>query len=182
MAYIKTIDPGEASGVLKELYGRFSNPDGTVDNVIAAHSLNPASLEAHLGLYVQAMHKPGALPRVERELAGVIVSMVNGCQYCLTHHARGLRRLLPEDRRGIVDEILARNIAGLTDREQAIVGFAEALTARPAEVTRDDIDGLRAHGFDDVAVLDLVQVVGYFAYANRVVLGLGVELEERGNE
>jgi len=181
MAYIKTIEPGEACGVLKELYERFSNPDGTVDHVMTAHSLNPASLEAHLGLYVQAMHKPGALPRVERELAGVIVSMVNGCRYCMTHHARGLRRLLPEDRRGMVDEVLARNIAGLTDREQAIVGFAEALTARPAEMSREDIDALRAHGFDDLAVLDLVQVIGYFAYANRVVLGLGVELEANGD-
>jgi uncharacterized protein YciW len=34
---------------------------------------------------------------------------------------------------------------------------------------------LRAAGFDDGEVLELNQVTAYFAYANRTVLGLGID-------
>ncbi len=81
MAFIETIAPSDASGPLAELYRRFGNKDGTVDNVLQAHSLNPESLEAHCGLYVQAMHRPSPLSRVEREIIAVTVSRVNECQY-----------------------------------------------------------------------------------------------------
>jgi alkylhydroperoxidase family enzyme len=36
---------------------------------------------------------------------------------------------------------------------------------------------LRAAGFDDVAIHDATQVIGYFNYINRVADGLGVDLE-----
>ena len=38
----------------------------------------------------------------------------------------------------------------------------------------DDIAGLRGVGLDDGQVLDVNQVVAYFAFANRTVPGLGV--------
>lgn len=40
-----------------------------------------------------------------------------------------------------------------------------------------DVQALRAAGFSDVGILDIVQVVGYYAYVNRLADGLGVELE-----
>lgn len=81
MAFIETIDPSDADGPLSELYQRFGNRDGTVDNVLRAHSLNPESLEAHCGLYVQAMLRPSPLSRVEREIIAVTVSRLNECHY-----------------------------------------------------------------------------------------------------
>jgi alkylhydroperoxidase family enzyme len=41
-----------------------------------------------------------------------------------------------------------------------------------------DVDRLRAHGFDDVAIHDATQIVGYFNYITRVADGLGVEPED----
>ena len=40
-----------------------------------------------------------------------------------------------------------------------------------------DIDSLRQTGFDDGEILELNQVAAYFAYANRTVSGLGVNIE-----
>lgn len=45
-------------------------------------------------------------------------------------------------------------------------------------MTRADVDALRRAGFDDTAVLDLNLVTGYYAFANRLADGLGVELED----
>lgn len=81
MAFIETIAPSDARGRLAELYQRFGNRDGTVDNVLRAHSLNAESLEAHGGLYVQAMHRPSPLSRIEREIIAVTVSRLNECHY-----------------------------------------------------------------------------------------------------
>lgn len=44
-------------------------------------------------------------------------------------------------------------------------------------MTRADADGLRAAGLSDRDILDLAQVVGYYAYVNRLADALGVELE-----
>ena len=35
----------------------------------------------------------------------------------------------------------------------------------------------RTHGFGDQAIHDACAVAGYFAFANRIIAGLGVELE-----
>lgn len=52
------------------------------------------------------------------------------------------------------------------------------LTRTPAAITADDVDALRAAGFDDTAVLDVCQVACYYNYVNRLADGLGVELED----
>jgi uncharacterized protein YciW len=42
---------------------------------------------------------------------------------------------------------------------------------------RTDVEALRAAGFKDEEVLGMAEVVAYYAYANRIVDGLGVDLE-----
>ncbi len=55
--------------------------------------------------------------------------------------------------------------------------YADKLTVAPATVERADVDGLRAAGFADADVLAIAEVVGYYAYVNRIADGLGVDLE-----
>lgn len=59
-----------------------------------------------------------------------------------------------------------------------MLDYAVKLTLTPAGVTRLDVETLRHHGFDDRAILDIVQIVAYFAFANRLTDGLGVTLED----
>jgi uncharacterized peroxidase-related enzyme len=68
--------------------------------------------------------------------------------------------------------------AGLSTADQALLDYAVKLTRTPAQVQRDDIEGLRREGFDDAAILDVCQVVAYYNYVNRLADGLGVELED----
>lgn len=60
-----------------------------------------------------------------------------------------------------------------------MLDHAVKLTRAPATVSREDLEGLRAQGFTDSALLDITLVVAYFAFVNRLADGLGVELEER---
>ena len=44
-------------------------------------------------------------------------------------------------------------------------------------MVRADVESLRAAGFSDADILAIAEVVGYFAYVNRIADGLGVRLE-----
>ncbi len=176
MAFIKTIRENEATGDLADWYKRVGNPDGTVDNVMKVHSLNPDTLRTHFEMYTAAMHRQSPLSRAEREMVAVTVSRLNGCNYCLRHHHAGLVRLLPDDRRPDGDALADGRTDGLAGRERAMIDYAVKLTRTPQAMGRADVESLRAAGLDDRAILDLAQCVGYFCYVNRIVTGLGVEL------
>lgn len=176
MSWIRTIPEDEAQGELAELYRRVGNPDGSVDNVMKIHSLNPTTLRTHFEMYKAALHGRSPLSRAERELVAVAVSRANGCAYCLTHHRAGLERLWPEERRASAAAVAEGGRDGLDARETALVDYAEKLTDTPDAMQAGDVDALRAVGLEDDAILDLAQVVGYFNYVNRIVTGLGVSL------
>jgi alkylhydroperoxidase family enzyme len=55
--------------------------------------------------------------------------------------------------------------------------YAEKLTLRPRDMEKSDVVALRELGFSDSAILDINQVTGYYAFANRLANGLGIELE-----
>ncbi len=67
--------------------------------------------------------------------------------------------------------------ADLDPATRTVLDYAAKLTATPSAMTEADIDTLRSHGFDDRAILDIVQVAAYFNYINRIADGLGVDLE-----
>ena len=58
-----------------------------------------------------------------------------------------------------------------------MLDYSAKLTRAPWDMTEDDVRGLRACGFTDRAILDIAQVVAYYAYVNRIADGLGVTLE-----
>ena len=94
----------------------------------------------------------------------------------MDHHRRGLRRLIKND--ALVDAVERDwRSADLSDKRSAMLSFAVKLTATPGEMNDSDTDALRAAGFSDRDILDIVEVVAYYAYANRVADGLGIEIE-----
>ena len=60
---------------------------------------------------------------------------------------------------------------------RALCDYAVKLTLAPASVGADDADALRSHGWDDAAISDAIQVIGYFNYINRVAGAVGIEDE-----
>ena len=67
--------------------------------------------------------------------------------------------------------------APLSAPDRALCEYAVKLTLTPAQISPADLETLRAHGFDDRALHDATQVIGYFNYINRVADALGVGRE-----
>lgn len=158
--WITSIPPADATGQLKELYARIAGARGGVAQIHQAHALNPAVLAAHFELYKAIMFLPSPLSRADREALGVAVSRANSCQYCVAHHSAALRQLrvgptLPPE----------------------VFEWAARLARTPEATTEGDVAMLRRAGLSDRAILDAVFTVAYFSFANRIVTGLGLELE-----
>ncbi len=51
MAWIRTIDEGDAEEGLAEIYRRLQRADGGVDHILKIHGLNPPSLTGHYEYY-----------------------------------------------------------------------------------------------------------------------------------
>jgi alkylhydroperoxidase family enzyme len=81
VAWIKMIEPEEATGELKEEYGRAVQRAGKVFNILKVQSLNPPVLHASMEIYLAAMYGPSGLTRAEREMLGTVVSWANDCFY-----------------------------------------------------------------------------------------------------
>lgn len=51
------------------------------DHIIRIHGVHGRVMKQHYDLYIELMHKPGPLSRVQRELIAVTVSAANRCHY-----------------------------------------------------------------------------------------------------
>ncbi|MFV8753437.1 peroxidase [Nannocystaceae bacterium ST9] len=102
-------------------------------------------------------------------------------------HAHDLRAEVADDpeilQHGDPDEWVATvardwTAARLRAGDRAMLSYAVELTRAPAGMGEADIEALRAAGFDDSAVHEIVQIVGFFNYYNRIADGLGIAVEE----
>lgn len=81
MAWVKMIEPEEATGELKAKYDTATRRAGKVFNILKVQSLNPAALRASMGLYLATMLGSSGLSRTEREILATVVSRANRCFY-----------------------------------------------------------------------------------------------------
>ena len=67
--------------------------------------------------------------------------------------------------------------ADLSPADRAMLTYTEKLTLTPWDMVEGDVAALRDAGFSDAAILDIAQVTGLYAFANRMADGLGIDLE-----
>lgn len=178
MPYIKVIQPENAEGQLKEIYDGLVKSRGKIAEVHKIQSLNPASITNHMELYMTVMFGQSPLKRVHREMMAVIVSIANKCQYCQTHHLEAVQNFWKDEEKL---EQLQNDFeqSNLTEVEKALCRYAKELTETPEKAQDAGLVGpLKKSGFSDREILDATLVISYFNFVNRIVLSLGVNLEE----
>jgi len=147
---------------------------GMVPNVLRAYLFDMAKFDAFVGMYNDLMLNESGLSKLEREMIAVVVSSINRCWYCQVAHGAAVRELSGDPALG---EAMVMNYraAPLTARTRAMLDFAALVTEASAKVSDADRDGLRAHGFSDRDIFDIIAVVGFFSMTNRVASATGME-------
>ncbi len=96
----------------------------------------------------------------------------------MRHHGAALRELIDDaDWTRAFERDFRTAYPDLDPADRTLLAYVEKLTVVPAAVSSEDVEALRAHGFDDRMIHDAAAVTAYFAFVNRLADGLGVELE-----
>lgn len=112
------------------------------------------------------------LPRAERELVAAATSRFNGCIFCASVHARFATH--HSKRHDDVQRLLDGGIGAVQDAAwRAVIDAAVALAATPSRLAPEHLEALRAAGFDEQAVSDVIHSAAFFNWANRLMLSLG---------
>jgi len=177
MAWIRVIGEDEANDELRAALDAVVGSRGKLANILAAHSLHPKAMMAHMDLYMAIMFGPSGLTREEREMIAVVVSAADRCPYCILHHGKALNHYWKDEERlaKFIDD--PRSI-DVSPKMREILDYAVRLTERPSGIEESDIVGLRKLGLSDEEILSLNLIVSYFGFVNRIALGLGVEFSE----
>ncbi len=177
MPHIKTVELNEASGELKDIYSKVVGERGKLSNILKIHSLLPKTMITHLDFYMSIMFNKAGIRRADAELIATVVSAANKCEYCVNHHAEALKSYWKDDEKVKQATEDFRKL-DLTEKQNAMLEFAEKLTLHPGEMNEDDVKGLREIGFSDEEILSITLITNYFNFVNRVANGLGVDFSE----
>lgn len=175
MSFISPVSEDQAVPPLKNIYAAIRQKMGFLPNYFQALGRRPGLVEGHLALTAAVEQSP-ALSLALKEKMGLVISGLNSSSYCIAVHMELLRGMG-------VERPLGRKLvtdypnAPVDSREMALYRFADKLTVRPAEVKQEDVDALRAAGWDDDAIVEAVVAVSYYNFINRVSMGLGVVAE-----
>lgn len=177
MPFIDVIDQDSATGELAEIYAALTQSRGKLAEVHKIQSLHPRSITAHMSLYMEVMFATSPLARYQREMMAVVVLKTNGCTYCQRHHLKALNHYWKDQPRC---EALRTDYAScqLSELDTLLCCYARQLTLLPHDQHLPVVEQLRSLGLCDRGILDAALVISYFNFVNRMVLGLGVALEE----
>lgn len=147
---------------------------GFLPNVLKAMAFDNTKLAAFADMYNDLLLGESGLSKLEREMIAVVVSSINKCFYCLTAHGQTVRALSGDP---ILGEALVMNYraARLSPRHKAMLDFAAKLTESPAAIEEEDRAALRAAGFEDQDIWDIVAVAAFFNMTNRMASGTDMQ-------
>jgi len=176
MAYIRQIEPADATGELKAFYDALFDRVGSIPNIVKLSSLKLPAAAAAQDLYQSVLYHDSGLAMDEKEMVATVVSVINGCVYCYKHHGGALAGVTGDS--DLAAQVISDfRSAAIGPRAMSLLEFADKLSRTPAAMTEADIDALRPFGLSDEDILDLVQLVSYFAYTSRLAVALGVDPE-----
>ena len=140
---------------------------GFVPNVFLALAHRPNECRAFFDYHDALMLRDGGLSKAEREMIVVSTSGANDCQYCVVAHGAILRIYA---RNPLVADQVAINFrkADITDRQRAMLAFAEKVALNSAALEETDYEAVSSHGFDDEDIWDIGAIAAFFALSNRM--------------
>lgn len=168
---VAVVDRTTATGPARALLDQIHSAFGTIPNMFRAVAHSPAALQSMWSAF--GALGGGVIGAALGEQIAVAVANRNGCDYCLAAHTALGRKA------GVSGEALAAAQLGESSdpRTAAALGFALKLVEARGEVSADDVQALRAQGFTDEHIVEIVAHVALNLFTNYVNVALAVPVD-----
>lgn len=169
MSRIPVVTNANATPEQQALFEAIQSQLGMVPNFLKVFANSPAALKAFLGLY--SIAGAGSLDLPTRERIALALAQQNSCQYCVSAHTAIGREA------GLTGDEMQANRAGTSQDARAAVAvrFAQSLVEHKGEVTTGELAAVRAAGYTDADIVEIITHVGMNLLTN--ILGKASRVE-----
>lgn len=143
----------DVSPANQQLFDALQKGLGLVPNLYATLAHNDTAL----GDYLTLQNRKSTLRAKEREIINLVVSQVNGCQYCLAAHT-ALGKMVGFTDEQILD--IRRGAVPSDAKLEALARFVHETTERRGHPAPETVDALLAAGYSQANVVDVVITIG----------------------
>ena len=163
MTRLTTIDPTQATGETRELFEATQRTFGVIPNLGKVLASSPAALTTWLES-IRAL-AAGQLDPVLRERIALGVAEANACEYCLSAHTYVAKHVthLPDD--AIAE---SRRLSSSDPKVDAALRFTQAVLETRGGVSDADVEQVRAAGYSDGEIAEIVVHVAFNVLTNYV--------------
>lgn len=174
MARVRDVDIDEVPEEVRPIYQRYSQEYGSFLNQVKVFAHRPPALKHIMGLLLD-FHDEALLPKRYLEIALVVVSTINKCDYCIAHHApRAVEHGLSTR---AVEHILDDQPDDFDAVDLLVRDYAVQVTNN-FQYMRDQIFiDLKQH-FTEEQIVELTLRIALCGFFNRVNDSLQIEMEE----
>jgi uncharacterized peroxidase-related enzyme len=161
----------DATGSHKKMFDQIEKGFGKVPNMFLAIGNSAAALESMWGSF-GALSK-GKLGAKLGEQIAVLVADINRCEYCLAAHT-----VLGQKAGATAGEMTAAQAGESKDaRTQAALNFAARLVATRGQVSKTDVEDVKAAGFTEEEVAEILAHVALNTFTNYTNNAFGVPVD-----
>lgn len=171
MSRIQLVDPAATTPNRQALLEQINRAFGATPNMFKAVANSPAALKSMWGSFGALSN--GVLGAKLGEQIAVAIADRNGCEYCLAAHT-----VLGKGA-GVSEADMASAQAGRSSdpRTAAALGFALKVVSDRGQVSSHDIAALRAAGFDDEHIVEILAHVALNLFTNYVNVAFDVPVD-----
>ena len=176
MARVALLDPDQATGRVREVFEKVKSYYGLVPGFQRALAYLPEITDAFWTLSLATLRE-GRIPGELKRVFFAVTAYEGGCEYCTAANMIALlgKQWSSEE---CVEVLQGKPSPRLSDKENAAVNFARLVGRGPAAVTDEMVEELRAVGWTDAEIVEIVASVALMRYCGTVNSALGMPLEK----
>ena len=160
MQRLNSVDPERAQGRTKQLLDTVRQAFGVIPNAAKVMANSPAVLESFL-VFHQAMEQAAIGEKLHNQVK-LTASEANSCDYCTS-----LLSAIGPDAGLSADDILSgRRASAEEPQTDAALKFAGAVLENRGKVSDEQLAAVRAVGFDDAEIVEIVATVVIGCFTN----------------
>lgn len=174
MARVRYVEKSELPEAVQPVFERYATQYGPFLNQVSVFAHRPPAVKHIMGLLLE-LAEENVLPKRYLEIALVVVSKLNECDYCVAHHTpRLVEQGLPAD---TVSAILEPQVPGFDDVDMLVRDYAVQVTNNFNRMRDQVFTELRVH-FSEAQIVELTLRIALCGFFNRFNDALQIDTEE----